>query len=79
MFNRSNIETAYFNGAKEIYLKSHPQFGNLPYLSNQDCYFSVRIFDGGHAGRSLKMEVIDGELSGSSYISVMQNNAFTSK
>jgi len=76
---KSNIETAYFNGAKEIYLKSHPQFGNLPYLSNQDCFFSVRIFDGGHAGRSLKMEVIDGELSGSSYISVMQNNAFTSK
>lgn len=79
-FIRSNIEYAYFEGNREIYIKSHPQFGHLPYLNNQDCYFSVRIFDGGISGRSLKMEVLDGELAGSSYISIGENGGvFTSK
>ena len=76
---RINIEYANYEGKREIYLKSHPQYGNLPYLNNQDCYFSVRIFDGGHSGRSLKMEVLDGELGGSSYISIRRNGAFISK
>jgi len=74
---RVNIETAYSNGAKEIYLKSHPQYGFLNYLANQDCYVSVRVWNGGMAGRSLKLEVLDGQLEGSSFLSIRENGHFS--
>ena len=79
MYSSTYLEFTYNTEDMEIWLKSHPQYGFLPYLTNQECYVSVRIFDAGISGRSLKLEVIDAQLRGTSYLSIRENNDFTSR
>jgi len=77
---RHNIEMAWQpSGEKAVYIKSHPFFGAQPYLTNQDCYFTVRVYDGGVTSKTLRMEVLDGQLAGTSYIALRENGVYTNK
>jgi hypothetical protein len=75
----TNLEYAFVSDKYEIWFKSHPQYGIFPYLPNQECYVSIRLFGGGISGRSLKLDVMEGNLSGSSYLSIRENKLFTTE
>jgi len=54
------------DGTKEFYVKSHLQYGIFDYPKNLDCYASFRVPARAYT-QTLKIEVVEGELSGDSY------------
>lgn len=79
-WSRHNIEVAYqpTSGEKVFYIKSHPYYSSANYNKNQDCFFTVRVFDGGVSNKQLRMRVLEGHLAGDSYLAVRNNNDYNS-
>jgi len=54
------------DGTKEFYVKSHLMYGIYDYPKNLDCHAAFRVPARAYT-QTLKIEVVEGELSGDSY------------
>lgn len=61
--SRKNAKTV---GSKVLYIKSHPDYGSEKYPGDLDCWATLKA-PARHYHQRLKIEVVEGQISGDSY------------
>ena len=66
------------DGTKEFYVKSHANYGRFDYPRNLDCYAAFRVPARSYT-QTLKIQVIEGSISGGSYFAFGNDYGDTEK